>query len=182
MKKVFIFFAEGFEEVEAITPVDVLRRAGVDVVAVSVTGKHEVIGSHNITILTDVLIEDIKNEQADMLILPGGMPGALNLNNNKLLKEMIRRHSQQGKQLGAICAAPLVLGGMGLLKDKTATCYPGFEDKLLGASVTTKPVETSGNIVTGKGVGAAMIFTLEIVAELIDKKTAEDLAAKMVVE
>jgi 4-methyl-5(b-hydroxyethyl)-thiazole monophosphate biosynthesis len=182
MKKVFIFFAEGFEEIEAITPVDVLRRAGIDVVTVSVTGKTEVTGSHNIKIITDTLIEEVKDDQADMLILPGGMPGALNLNSNETLKEMLRKHSGTGRQLGAICAAPLVLGEMGLLENKTATCYPGFENHLKGADVTANPVETSGNIVTGKGVGAAMKFALEIVAQLIDKKTADELAAKMVVE
>ena len=138
-------------------------------------------GSHSIKITTDVLIEEIKNEQTDMLILPGGMPGALNLNSNKTLKEMIRKQSDRGKQVGAICAAPLVLGEMGLLENKTATCYPGFEDHLKGADVTANPVETSDNIVTGKGVGAAMKFALEIVAQLIDKKTADELAAKMVV-
>ncbi len=182
MKKVFIFFAEGFEEIEAITPVDVLRRAGIEVITVSVTGKHVVTGSHNIKITTDTLIGIIKDEQADMLILPGGMPGALNLNSNETLKEMIRKHSDKGKQVGAICAAPLVLGEMGLLENKTATCYPGFEDRLKGAEVTTNPVETAGNIVTGKGVGAAMKFALEIVAQLKDEKTADELAARMVVE
>ena len=182
MKKVFIFFAEGFEEIEAITPVDVLRRAGINVTTVSVTGKYEVEGSHQIKIVTDTLIEDIRNEQADMLILPGGMPGALNLNSNETLKEMLRKQSDSGKHVGAICAAPLVLGEMGLLENKTATCYPGFEDRLKGAEVTTNPVETAGNIVTGKGVGAAMKFALEIVAQLTDEETADDLAAKMVVE
>ena len=182
MKKVYVFFAEGFEEIEAITPVDVLRRAGINVITVSVTGKKQVMGSHNIEITTDALLDEIKSKPADMLILPGGMPGALNLNSNEELKKLIQEYSDEGKQISAICAAPMVLGEMGLLKDKTATCYPGFENHLKGASVTSGPVETSGNIVTGKGVGAAMKFALQLVARLIDKKTSDELAKKMVVE
>ncbi len=182
MKKVYVFFAEGFEEIEAITPVDVLRRAGIDVTTVSVTGNKQVTGSHNINIITDALMEDIKDSPADMLVLPGGMPGALNLNSNAELKKMIKEYSDRGKQVSAICAAPLVLGEMGLLENKTATCYPGFESHLKGADISISPVEISGNIVTGKGVGAAMKFALELVARLTDKKTADELAKKMVVE
>jgi len=182
MKKVYVFFAEGFEEIEAITPVDVLRRAGIDVTTVSVTGKRQVLGSHNIEIITDALFDEIKSKPADMLILPGGMPGALNLNNNKELKELIKEYSEKGKQISAICAAPMVLGEMGLLKSKTATCYPGFENHLKGADVSSNPVEISENIVTGKGVGAAMKFALQLVNQLTDKKTADELAKKMVVE
>ncbi|NPA37488.1 MAG: DJ-1/PfpI family protein [Chlorobi bacterium] len=182
MKRVYVFFAEGFEEIEAITPVDVLRRAGIDVTTVSVTDRKEVTGSHSITVVTDALIADVKDVPADMLVLPGGMPGAVNLNNNTELKEMIKEYSDRGKQLGAICAAPLVFGEMGLLENKTATCYPGFENHLKGASISANAVETSSNVITGKGVGAAMKFALELVAQLTDKKTADDLAAKMVVE
>ena len=181
MKKVHIFFAEGFEEIEAITPVDVLRRAGVDVTTVSVTNSRQVKGSHNIKITTDTILEDVKDTTADMLILPGGLPGAENLNKNRELILMIQRHSDAGKSISAICAAPMVLGKMGILKDKKATCYPGFEKYLEGANVSTSAVETSSNIITGKGVGAAMKFSLELVAQLIDKQTADELAEKMVV-
>ena len=182
MKKVYVFFAEGFEEIEAITPIDVLRRAGIDVVTVSVTGRRQVKGSHNISVIADTVIEEITDKPADMLILPGGLPGAVNLKEHEGLKALIEEYANKGKPLGAICAAPMVLGEMGLLENKTATCYPGFENHLKGADVSTNPVEASGNIVTGKGVGAAMKFALELVAQLTDAETARELAKKMVVE
>jgi 4-methyl-5(b-hydroxyethyl)-thiazole monophosphate biosynthesis len=181
IKKVLIFFADGFEEIEAITPVDVLRRAEVDVTTVSITNNRKVKGSHNIEITTDTLLDEIKDIEADMLILPGGLPGAENLKNSKELKQIIQNYSDKGKSIGAICAAPMVLGEMGILKDKKATCYPGFEKYLHGAEVSTNGVETSSNIITGKGVGAAMKFSLELVAQLIDRQTADELAKKMVV-
>ncbi len=181
MKKAYIFFADGFEEVEAITPVDVLRRAGVDVTTVSITNSLRVRGSHNIEVTTDTLIVDIKDIEADMLILPGGLPGAENLNSSKELKQMIQNYFDKGKSIGAICAAPMVLGEMGILKNRKATCYPGFEKYLQGADVSTNAVEVSSNIITGQGVGAAMKFSLELVAQLIDKQMADELAKKMVV-
>lgn len=181
MKKAYIFFAEGFEEIEAITPVDVLRRAGIDVTTVSITDKLQVIGSHNIEITTDAILDDIKDIQADMLILPGGLPGAENLNKSIELKQMIHNYSGKGKSIAAICAAPMILGGMGILKDKKVTCYPGFEKYLKGAEVSTNSVESSSNIITGQGVGAAMKFALELVSHLTDKQTAKELAKKMVV-
>jgi len=181
MKKAYIFFAEGFEEIEAITPVDVLRRAGIDVTTVSITDKRQVTGSHNIEITTDSILDEIKNIQADMLILPGGLPGAVNLNKSLELKQMIHNHFGKGKLIAAICAAPMVLGEMGILKNKKVTCYPGFEKYLRGAEVSTNSVESSTNIITGQGVGAAMKFALELVSQLTDKQTAKELAKKMVV-
>ncbi len=181
MKKVYIFFAEGFEEIEAITPVDVLRRAGIDVTTVSITNTLKVKGSHNIEITTDAILSEVSNIQADMLILPGGLPGAENLNSSKELKQMIQNYFDKGKSIGAICAAPMVLGEMGILKNRKATCYPGFEKYLQGADVSTNAVEVSSNIITGQGVGAAMKFSLELVAQLIDKQMADELAKKMVV-
>ena len=181
MKKAYIFFADGFEEIEAITPVDVLRRAGIEVTTVSITKSRQVKGSHNIEIITDTTLSEVMDIEADMLILPGGLPGAENLNKSTELKQMIQSYSNKGKSVGAICAAPMVLGEMGILKDKKATCYPGFEKYLQGAVVSTGAVEVSSNIITGQGVGAAMKFSLELVAQLIDKQTANELAKKMVV-
>jgi len=181
MKRVYIFFADGFEEIEAITPVDILRRAGVDVTTVSITNSLKVTGSHNIEITTDTTINGVRDTKADMLILPGGLPGAENLNSSRVLKEMIQNYSDEGRLIGAICAAPMVLGEMGLLASRKVTCYPGFEKYLNGAEVSTNAVETSSNIITGKGVGAAMRFSLELVTQLVDKKTADELAEKMVV-
>lgn len=181
MKKAYIFFAEGFEEIEAITPVDILRRAGIEVITVSITNTRRVTGSHGIEITTDFLINEIKDIPADMLILPGGLPGADNLNRCMELKQMLQKHSDSGKSIGAICAAPMVLGEMGILKNKKATCYPGFEKHLHGAEVSANAVESSSNIITGQGVGAAMKFSLELVAHLIDTQTANELAKKIVV-
>ncbi len=182
MKKVFIFLAEGFEEIEAITPIDVLRRAEIDVTTVSITDKKEVSGAHNITILADTIFAKTNFSDADLLVLPGGLPGSTNLQEHKALNELLIEFSSKGKLIGAICAAPLVLGGLGLLKGKTATCYPGVEEKLIGANPTGSPLEVDGNIVTAKGVGAAMKFALQLVTMLKSTDEANKLAKTMVVE
>ncbi len=181
MKKVIIFLAEGFEEIEALTPVDVLRRAGIDVKTVSISNHLQVTGARQITVLADKLFEEVTFQDIDLIVLPGGMPGAANLNKHHALKELLVRFSNQNKLIGAICAAPMVLGELDLLHGKTATCYPGFESHLKGAQVTSQPVETDGNIITGRGVGAALAFSLRLVELLTDEATAEDLALKMVV-
>ncbi|SMO81380.1 4-methyl-5(b-hydroxyethyl)-thiazole monophosphate biosynthesis [Saccharicrinis carchari] len=182
MKRVFIFLAEGFEEIEAITPIDVLRRAQIDVTTVSISDKREVHGAHKIPIVADVVFADADFSGADLLVLPGGLPGSTNLNEHIALKELLVDFSNKGKLIGAICAAPLVLGGLGLLKDKTATCYPGVEGKLTGAKHTGAPLEVDGNIVTAKGIGAAMKFALQLVSMLKSKEEANRLAKEMVVE
>jgi len=181
MKKAIIFLAEGFEEVEALTPADVLRRAGIEVITVSISDTLQVTGARQITVTADACFNDINYKSADILILPGGIPGATNLYNHAGLKNLIQEFARENKWLAAICAAPMVLGELELLKGKTVTCYPGFESHLKGANVTTKPVVTDENIITGKGVGAAMAFSLRLVEILTDKKTAEDLSEKMVV-
>lgn len=182
MKKVFIFLAEGFEEIEAITPIDVLRRAEIDVTTVSITDKKEVSGAHNITMLADTVFAQANFSDADLLVLPGGLPGSTNLNEHKALKELLIDFAKKGKLIGAICAAPLVLGGLGLLKGKTATCYPGVEEKLTGANTTGSPLEVDGNMVTAKGVGAAMKFALQLVTMLKSTDEANQLAKALVVE
>jgi 4-methyl-5(b-hydroxyethyl)-thiazole monophosphate biosynthesis len=181
MKKLAVQLAEGFEEIEAVTIIDILRRAEFDVTVVSITKKLEVTGSHNITIIADQLFENIDYNLIDMIVLPGGIPGATNLNNHTGLQEQILNFNKNDKPLGAICAAPLVFGNLGILKNKNATCYPGFEDQLEGATATGKNIELSNNIVTGKGVGVAIIFALKIVEMFKGKKFTDELASKMIV-
>lgn len=180
MKKVAVFLAEGFEEIEAISIIDVLRRASIEVTTVSVTGNPKVTGSHKIAVFADKVFEDMDYSSFDMLVLPGGMPGAKNLNKHAGLKELILQFNKLEKSLGAICAAPLVFGQLGILKDKNATCFPGFEQYLEGAKITGSAKEVAGNIITGKGAGVAIEFALQIVEIIIDKKTAKELAVKMI--
>ena len=181
MKKIVVPLAEGFEEIEAVSIIDILRRAEFEVTIVSITKKMEVTGSHNIKIIADQLFENVNYNLIDMIVLPGGMPGATNLNNHTGLQEQILNFNKNGKQLGAICAAPLVFGNLGILKNKDATCYPGFENQLEGANTTGKHVELSNNIVTGKGAGVAINFALKIVEMFKGKEFADELAEKMIV-
>ena len=153
MKKVSIFLAEGFEEVEALTPADLLRRAGAEVTLVSIKAEKTVTGSHGISITADRLFEETDYEDADLLVLPGGMPGTLNLKACEPLLALLKEHNAKGKKLAAICAAPTVLGHAGLLNGKNATCYPGCEDGLTGAICQTAPV------VTGRSQIAAIACT-----------------------
>lgn len=176
-----VHLAEGFEEIEAISIIDVLRRADLEVKTVSVTGQLEVNGGHGIRILADNLFDEIDYEEVEMIVLPGGMPGAKNLNSHSALKEQIAEFYERSKLLGAICAAPIVLGGLGILKNKRATCYPGFEDQVTGARITEEAVEKDGNIITGKGPGVALLFALKIVETLKGTELARELAKKMIV-
>jgi len=182
MTKIAVHLAEGFEEIEAITIVDVLRRAGFEVTTVSVTSDIKVTGSHSIPVIADELFENIDYNFIDMIVLPGGMPGSKNLNNHEELKSQILQFNEKGKPLGAICAAPLVLGQLGILRGKNATCYPGFESYLEGAKLTGSATELAGNIVTGKGAGVAIDFALKIVEMLKGKEQANDLAKRMIVQ
>ncbi|MCF8359134.1 MAG: DJ-1/PfpI family protein [Prolixibacteraceae bacterium] len=179
MKKILVHLANGFEEMEAIIPIDVWRRAGYAVHTVSLEEGLAVNGAHNISIIADWLFCEAVYDDADMIFLPGGMPGAANLNAHKGLKEKINQFYMQGKYLSAICAAPLVLGHSGLLEGKKATCYPGFEKELFGAKVTGNPVEQDGKIVTGKGPGAAFELALKVVTVFSGEEKASELAAKM---
>lgn len=182
MKHVFAHLAEGFEEVEALAVVDVLRRAEVDVTMVSVTGNLLVTGSHNITVKADVLFEDADYTKADMLFLPGGLPGTNNLEAHKGLITQLENFNAQKQLLAAICAAPSVFGKLNFLQGKKATCYPGFESYLAGADVVTNPAVADGHIVTGKGIGAAFEFSLLLVEKLVSKEVAQNLREKMVVQ
>ena len=155
---IYLFFATGTEELEALGTADIIRRAGLDLQIVSVTGQRTVTGAHGIRIETDALIEDIDFVAADLLVLPGGLPGATNFAAHALLNERMRDHIAAGRPLAAICAAPLVLGGLGILKGKRATCYPGFEGTLEGAEYTHDLWTTDGNVTTGEGPAAALPY------------------------
>ena len=162
---VYVFLADGFEEVEALTPVDVLRRAGLTVQTVSVNDTRMVTGAHGVPVQADILMEDVQADCVQCLVLPGGMPGATNLDAHAGLSQLLCDAAEVGKPLAAICAAPLVLGKRGLLKGRKATCYPGFENFLEGADYTAALVEQDGFILTGKGPGAAMAFAFALVEQ-----------------
>jgi len=182
MKKVFIHLADGFEEVEAIAPVDILRRGGCDVTTISITKNKLVKSSRNVIVTADKLFEEVNYNDVDMIVLPGGMPGSENLDNHEGLKSKILEASQNGKWITAICAAPLVLGHLGLLNGKKATCYPGYEAELTGARYTGSSVETDGKIITGKGAGVAIKFGLALLEALEGKQKAEEVKKAIMAE
>ena len=163
MSKIGIFMADGCEEIEGLTVVDVVRRAKMDIVTISITGKKEVTGSHNVTFLADALASEVNYEELDGIVLPGGMPGTLNLGADETVNKVIREFAAAGKMVGAICAAPSVLGAAGILEGKHATCHPGFEEKLIGATTSDEEVVVDGNIITSRGMGTAIAFAIAIV-------------------
>lgn len=175
MKKLGVFMAEGCEEIEALTVVDIARRAGIETAMISISGNKEVTSSHKVTFKTDIPAEFMDYEVLDGIVLPGGMPGTLNLGANEYVQKTIAEFAASGKLVAAICAAPSVLGEAGLLQGKSATCYPGFEDKLLGATTSLEPVVRDGNIITSRGMGTAIPFSLEIVAYLLGDEKAEEI-------
>lgn len=181
MKTIAVHLAEGFEEIEAVSIIDILRRAEISTIVVSVTESLEVIGSHGIKIIADQLFKAVNYELIDMIVLPGGMPGSTNLNEHLGLREQILNFNESNKLLGAICAAPLVFGNLGILKNKKATCYPGFENQLHGAVVTGENLVVTDNIITGKGAGIAIDFALSIVEILKGKTFSNVIAEKMIV-
>lgn len=175
---IYVFLANGFEETEAIAPIDILRRSGADVKTVGIGGK-AVTSSHNVTVLADLEENELTTDGLEAVILPGGMPGTLNLEASKTVQSCIDYAAENGLVLGAICAAPSVLGHKGLLEGKKATCFPGFEKDLLGAKVTDLPAVTDGNIITGKGAGAAVEFGLALSAKLCGEQTADKVRKSM---
>lgn len=178
--KVCVFLADGFEEIEGLTVVDILRRAGVDVTMMSVTGSMSIRGSHDIGIQADCLFNAKEAGEADMLVLPGGMPGTLTLKEHEGLNELLRMFDNEKKNIAAICAAPSILGGLGMLKGKKACSYPSFEDKLDGADVQQVPVVTDGHITTGRGLGAAIPFALRLTVILCGEDKAEEVRKSIV--
>ena len=178
MKSAFVFLATGFEEMEAIGTVDILRRAGIQTATVSITGNKAVTGAHQVTLEADYLLEEAPLANAAALILPGGLPGATNLNACVPLKEALLQQYRDGGVVAAICAAPL-LGGLGLLKGRKATCYPSFEEYLIGAETCGADVEVDGNVITGKGPSLVFKFGLALVAAIKGNPVAEETAAGM---
>ncbi len=180
MAKVYEFLANGFEEIEALAPVDILRRGGVEIKTVSITGSKEVETSHGISMKADLLFEECGDfSDADMLMLPGGLPGSTSLNEHEGLRKLLVRHAETGKRIGAICAAPMVLGSVGLLKGKKATCYPGFEKFLDGAEYTAELVTEDGNIITGEGPAATLPYAYTILAYFRGDEAAESIMQGM---
>lgn len=180
MKKVCIFLAEGFEEIEALTVVDMLRRAGITVTMAAVSESMEVTGAHGICVKADAPASDVLYEEMDMLVLPGGMPGTLNLGESRIVCEQVRAFADAGKLLAAICAAPGVFGKLGVLQGKEATCYPGCEEKLEGAKVRYDAVVTDGNIITSRGMGTAIPFAAVLIEKLSGKEAAGQLLESIV--
>ena len=182
MAKVYVFLAEGFEDVEALIPIDVLRRGGVDVTTVSISEFPLVTSAHGVNIEADMIFEQGDFDDADLLMLPGGMPGASNLFNHSGLCEALKAQYQAGKKISAICAAPgVVLAPLGILEGKQATCYPGFEKALAenGARYTGDLVTVDGNITTAEGPAAAFPYAYELLGQLVDKQTADQIAEGM---
>lgn len=183
---VYVFLANGFEEIEALTPVDLLRRAGVETKMVAVpsggnTDDLVITGARGIPVLCDFALEEVLDKEMDIAVLPGGMPGTINLLNCKPLMDMIDKRNAEGKRIAAICAAPAkLLGERGLLKGRRATCYPGMEELFVDAIAVTDKVVTDGHITTSRGMGTAMAFGLEMVRLLCGEKAARDLAEGVV--
>lgn len=176
MKKVILFFANGTEEVEAITPLDYLRRAGAEVVLCGISGIYQT-GSHGINVKTDVSLDALDGgADFDMLVIPGGMPGTNNIEASDKAMALLDRAVDENKFIGAICAAPKIPGAKGLLSGKNATCYPGFERYLDGAKVTDKKAVRDGNIITAKGAGAANEFAFELICALFGEEKANETA------
>ncbi len=172
---VYVFLADGFEEIEALTPVDIMRRAGIDTVTVGVTGK-TVTGAHGIKVESDILIDEAVSDGLEMVVLPGGLPGADNLRANGRVRELTVTVAERGGFVSAICAAPRVLGELGLLKGKMAICYPGFEEYLEGAEIADSYVCRDGNIITAIGMGASADFALELVKVLKGSAVSDKIA------
>lgn len=172
---IYAFLADGFEDVEALGVIDVCRRADIKVVTVSIMATDIVTSAHGVKMIADTMFADNDYSNADMLFLPGGMPGAQNLNDHEGLCKAILAHHETGKPLAAICAAPMVYGNLGLLKGKRATCYPGFEKFLTGAEYTEALVEHDGQFFTGKGPAAALALGYSIVEHFKGTEVAEGL-------
>lgn len=174
----YVFLADGFEEIEALATVDILRRAGIDVKTVSIKETHQVKGAHGVTVDADIMFEEMACTQAEWLILPGGMPGASNLAAHEKLCDKLHEHNAKGGKIAAICASPgVVLGPLGIMRGKSGVCYPGFETLMQGCNVQSTLVAVDGNVVTGSSPAAAMPFALTI-AEITKGAEVADTVAQ----
>ena len=178
MKKAYVFLADGFEEIEGLTVVDVLRRAGAEVEMVSVMDRKEITGAHGIKVEADRMIEEAG--EAELYVLPGGMPVTLHLKEHAGLCRLLNQAEKNDKHIAAICAAPSVLGELGMLKGNRSCCYPSFEEKLNCLEVSYEPVVTDGRITTSRGMGTAVRFSLELVSVLYGKEKADEIAESIV--
>ena len=180
MAKVGIFFADGCEEIEGLAVVDICWRAGLEIETISIMGRDIVAGSHRIKFQTDAVFEDVDFDTLDGVILPGGMPGTLQLGDHERVNGIIREFAEQKKLVAAICAAPSVLGAAGILEGKTAVCHPGFEGELKGANVIYENVAVDENIITSRGMGTAFDFGLAIVSYFMDDEVVADVRTHMI--
>lgn len=179
MKTVYIFFADGLEDIEALATVDILRRAGINVKTVSIMGNEIITSAHGVRIITDEVFEHTDFSDADMLVLPGGFPGSTHLRDFEPLQKLLLSHNEKGGLIAAICAAPMALGNLGLLNGKHATCYPGCEDTMTGAQPTGELCTVCGNIITGQGPAAAFPFAYTIVDILLGAGSSDGLKEGM---
>lgn len=180
MKSVYLFLAPGFEEIEALTVVDLLRRAGISITTVSISDTLNITGAHNISVAADTLFSACDFSNGDMFILPGGAPGTCNLDAYNPLKEVLKKAYADGKYIGAICAAPMILGHLGFLEGRNATCYPGFEEHLYGANLIKDSVITDGSIITSRGLGTAIDFAGELIALLLDRRISDQIKQQII--
>lgn len=182
MGKVLVFLANGFEEIEALTQVDVLRRAGVEVNTVSINEELMVTGFFNVQVKVDIAFSQINKEEVDMLVLPGGLRGMQNLEGHEDLKELLLDFYKKGKWIAAICASPKIFGGLGIVKGRKATCYPGFEKYLTAATFVDEPVVVDGNVITSRGPGTSAEFALKILEVLVHEEKSQEIRKKMLVK
>ena len=176
-----ILLADGFEEIEALTPLDFLRRAGLNVKTVAI-GSKIAVGAHGIPVICDMTASEVSENEISMLILPGGMPGTLNLDASSDTDRLINATLKNGGRIAAICASPLILGKRGLLNGKEAICYPGFENELIGAKISERSVVTDGNITTAKGMGVALAFSKELTSLILGKEEADKISKAIMEE
>jgi 4-methyl-5(b-hydroxyethyl)-thiazole monophosphate biosynthesis len=180
MNKTVVFLADGCEEVEALTIIDVLRRGEVNAVGVSLMGRKEVHGAHNIVLTADELFDEVNFNNVKMIVCPGGLGGTNNIKTHNGVKKIAERFiNDESRFVAAICAAPSALGKFGVLEGRKATCYPGFEGELTGAKFSSDEVVKDGNLITSKGPATAMAFSLELLKNLTDEETAEAVARGM---
>lgn len=182
MKKAYIFLANGFEEIEALATIDILRRAGIEATTVTISPSKQVKGAHGVEVSADEVIDNITIDVNDWLILPGGMPGATNLAACEKLCEMLQAHNENGGHIAAICASPaVVLAPLGIIEGKEATCYPGFEVALKNCQIAYRPVAVDGNVITANGPGNTITFALAIVANALSEEKAREIAEGLLI-
>ncbi len=180
MSKIAVFFAQGYEEIEALAVVDICRRCKIEVDMVSITEEGQVVGAHGMVVQMDKVLSEIDFDVYDMLVLPGGKNGTMNLEACPTLMEQIDTFYKAGKYIAAICAAPSIFGHRGILKGRNACSYPSFESHLGGAKVTAGPVEISDNVITSRGMGTALDFGLAIAQVLVGREKADGIAKEIV--